>query len=111
MAELSLVVDELTGVLLVEKNSCLNGRIQTQLTKYLGKEQEMGCAHPIEYLQPPLALIEDRTESVCVRIAGYYHNSLCEGPGRRSSVLFQYCPLEMQRLYLQSDVGEVLYNP
>jgi anaerobic ribonucleoside-triphosphate reductase activating protein len=46
-----------------------------------------------------------------VRIAGYYHNSLMEGPGRRSSVLFQFCPLACKGCWVphlhNSDGGEL----
>jgi anaerobic ribonucleoside-triphosphate reductase activating protein len=40
-----------------------------------------------------MATEEEIANRPCVRIAGYYHNSLIEGPGRRSTVKFQGCPI------------------
>lgn len=93
MAEVSFIIDELTGTLLVEDTAHLGANIREQLTTHLGEKQEMGCARPLVVLPPPAVSMKEEAKSVCVRINGYYHNSLCEGPGRRSSVLFQSCPL------------------
>ena len=94
MAEVSFIIDELTGTLLVEDTTHLGANIREQLTTDLGEKQEMGCARPLVVLPLPAVSPDEKAESVCVRINGYYHNSLCEGPGRRSSVLFQSCPLK-----------------
>lgn len=93
MKEISFIIDELNGILLVEDTPELNPKIREQLAADLGTVREMGCARPLTVIPPPVISPKEKAGSICVRIAGYYHNSLCEGPGRRSSVLFQSCPL------------------
>lgn len=92
MTDLTWIIDEITGALLVEglkmeEASALAGDL-------LLLPLEVGCARPLRLLPPPVATPEEIVGSVCVRIAGYYHDSLVEGPGRRSSVLLQSCPLQ-----------------
>ena len=53
----------------------------------------MGCARPLALLPPPVATAEERAAQPCVRVSGYYHDSLVEGPGRRSSALLSGCDL------------------
>ena len=94
MPEITFIVDELRGGILVEDNQDLSRDAVEHLRAHLGEAQEIGCARPIKIIEPSVASSEQLTESVSVRIAGFYHDSLTEGPGRRSSVLFQYCPLK-----------------
>jgi anaerobic ribonucleoside-triphosphate reductase activating protein len=50
---------------------------------------------------------------ICVRIGSFYHNSLTDGPGRRSSVLFQFCPLKCKNCWvphLHDAAGGVLVS-
>jgi len=94
MPEIIFIVDELRGGILVEDNQDLSRDAVEHLRAHLGEAQEIGCARPIKIIEPSVASSEQLTESVSVRIAGFYHDSLTEGPGRRSSVLFQYCPLK-----------------
>lgn len=100
MHELTFILDEQRGELVVEDNEYLNRGILQILQNHLGEAQEIACARPIEILSPPTAASEDFDESQSVRIAGLYHNSLTEGPGRRSSVLFQFCPLKCKGCYV-----------
>lgn len=93
MTEISFIIDELNGTLLVEDTLQLSPDVREELTNHLGTARETGCARPLTVIPPPIVSPEEKAESICVRIAGYYHNSLCEGPSRRSSVLFQSCPL------------------
>jgi anaerobic ribonucleoside-triphosphate reductase activating protein len=115
MSEIAFIIDELNGTLLVEDAPDLNLGIREQLTTYLGTAQEMGCARPLVVLPPEEGSAEENSEGVCVRIAGYYHNSLCEGPGRRSSVLFQSCPLRCKGCWVthlhSEDAGELVPVP
>lgn len=115
MKEISFIIDELNGTLLVEDTPDLNLGVREQLRAHLGTAQEMGCARPLVVLPPPEGSAEEKSESVCVRIAGYYHNSLCEGPGRRSSVLFQSCPLRCKGCWVTElhpeDAGEIVPVP
>ncbi len=113
MPELSFIIDELKGTLLLEANRHVADTEAVQFfVDHLGAGNEMGCARPLVVLPPPLVLPEEKRESVCVRIAGYYHNSLCEGPGRRSSVLFQFCPLKCKDCWVtelhREDAGELV---
>ena len=112
MSEIAFIIDELNGTLLVEDTPDLNSGIREQLTTHLGAGREMGCARPPVVLPPPAFSPEEKAKAVCVRINGYYHNSLCEGPGRRSSVLFQSCPLKCKNCWVSwlhsEDAGELV---
>lgn len=92
MPELTLLIDETSGAMLLEC-SHLSAEVLAEMTALAGEGRECGCARPVEVIPPPVALKEEQAASISVRIAGYYHNSLMEGPGRRSSALFQFCPL------------------
>jgi anaerobic ribonucleoside-triphosphate reductase activating protein len=59
----------------------------------LGPGAEMGCARPLAMLPPPILAEDELATSACVRISGYVHDSLVEGPGRRTSVFFSGCTL------------------
>lgn len=101
MQELTFILDELGGEIVVEDNEHLDAETLRTLENHLGEAQEIACARPLEILPPPPAVsVKNFAESQFVRIAGYYHNSLTKGPGRRSSVLFQYCPLKCQNCYV-----------
>lgn len=94
MPEIIFIVDDLRGEILVEDNLDLNQAAIEHLRTHLGDAQEIGCARPLAMIKPIADSSDNAPESLFVRIAGYYHNSLTEGPGRRSSVLFQFCPLK-----------------
>ena len=100
MPEITFIVDELRGAILVEDNQDFRTDADHRLRSVLGEGQEIGCARPIEIIAPPVNFSEQKSDDKCVRIAGYYHNSLTEGPGRRSSVLFQFCPLNCKGCYV-----------
>jgi len=53
----------------------------------------MGCARPAALFRLAPATHAEVASRPCVRAAGYYHNALVEGPGRRSSVLLGGCDL------------------
>ncbi len=93
MPEITFIVDFSRGAMLVEDNQDLSAEAVEHLKKHLGEGREIGCARPLEIIEPPVLNFEDE-QNVTVRIAGFYHDSLTEGPGRRSSVLFQFCPLK-----------------
>ena len=94
MPEITFIVDDLLGAILVEDNQDFRADATDHLRSTFGEGQEIGCARPLEIIKPPIISPEESAEKPSVRIAGYYHNSLTEGPGRRSSVLFQSCPLK-----------------
>lgn len=112
MQELTFILDELGGDIVVEDNDLDVETLRT-LENHLGKAQEIACARPLEILLPPPTVsVKDFAEKQNVRIAGYYHNSLTEGPGRRSSVLFQFCPLKCKGCYVpqlhSNEAGELI---
>jgi anaerobic ribonucleoside-triphosphate reductase activating protein len=100
MQELTFILDELGGDIIVEDNEHLSAETLRTLQNHLGEAQEIACARPLEILLPPATSFKDFAEKQYVRIAGFYHNSLTEGPGRRSSVLFQFCPLKCKGCYV-----------
>lgn len=100
MPEITFIVDELHGSILVEDNQDFRADATDQLRSDLGEGQEIGCARPLEIINPPTVSPKESAGKTSVRIAGYYHNSLTEGPGRRSSVLFQSCPLKCKGCYV-----------
>ncbi len=86
MPELKLPIDESNGEMLLE-HSPLPATVLAEMAALAGEGKECGCARPLEVLPPPVASMEEQTMSTCVRIAGYYHYSLMEGPGRRSAAM------------------------
>lgn len=100
MTEITLVMDELSGAVLLEQPDRLPPHMLEELTTLLGPSQELGCARPLVILPPPAATTDEIAASRCVRIAGYYHQSLVEGPGRRSAALFQSCPLRCRHCWV-----------
>ncbi len=100
MPKITFIADDLRGAILVEDNLDLSRDAIEHLREYLGEAQEIGCARPLDIIKPIADSLENGLENSSVRIAGYYHNSLTEGPGRRSSVLFQFCPLKCKGCYV-----------
>lgn len=90
---LTVLLDTLTGTVLVEEPGLLPDTLRSLLVDGLGRGREMGCARPLEVLRPPATPELDPAPTPRVRVSGYYHNSLVEGPGRRSSVLLSGCTL------------------
>ena len=102
MPEINIIVDFSNGVILVEETQDLSPAAVEHLRTHLGESQEVGCARPIEVIKPPIVTPEQPAESEAVRINGFYHGSLTEGPGRRSSVLFQFCPLKCKGCWVEN---------
>ncbi len=100
MREMTIIVDTAQGALAVEDNADLNLDALANLTEQFGAAQPIACARPLEIITPQPASAEELATDVCVRVNGLYHNSLTEGPGRRSSVLFQFCPLKCKGCYV-----------
>lgn len=100
MREITLIVDELRGEFLVEDNQELRAGAFDYLLENFGEVQEIACARPRVVIEPKISLAEMDKGETGVRVAGFYHNSLTEGPGRRSSVLFQFCPLKCKGCYV-----------
>ncbi len=110
MSELTMLIDTTRGVMLLE-HSHLSADLLNKVTAIAGKGKECGCARPIDVIKVPITR-ESHPSGPRVRIAGYYHDSLLEGPGRRSSVLFQFCPLSCKGCWVphlhSPDGGELV---
>lgn len=110
---MTIIIDTAQGALAVEDNADLNLDALANLTEQFGAAQPIACARPLEIITPQPASAEELATEVCVRVGGFYHNSLTEGPGRRSSVLFQFCPLKCKGCYvphLHDRAGGVLIS-
>lgn len=91
MTEITWILDPITGEMLLEGMDRKDAA--SLVGDLLPQPQDLYCAPAVTLLHLPAASADERAHEVCVRIAGYYHNSLIEGPGRRSGVLFQGCSL------------------
>lgn len=91
MTDITLVLDRETGQVILEGFDQSPGGLLRDMTELLGQGKVLGCAKPSEVLPPPPVAERELAEAVPVRVYGYYHNSLIEGPGRRSSVLLSGC--------------------
>jgi hypothetical protein len=93
LPQLSITIDTLTNTLLVEEHYRVTDNLQAGLADPLGLAKETACAAPAEILAPPIAAPGDIAAGPCIRISGRWHNSLIEGPGRRSTVKLQGCSI------------------
>lgn len=93
MPEISILLDAETGTMVVEDRQQSSARLLAELTKLLGAGDGLVCARPLKILSPPKASDSELASQPCIRVWGYYHNSLIEGPGRRTSVLLAGCDL------------------
>jgi hypothetical protein len=84
LPQLSITFDTTTGSLLVEHLEVLPQDLRESFEYFIGPGEALGCACPIAALPVPPATNEEFAAQPSVRAAGYYHNSLIEGPGRRS---------------------------
>ncbi len=89
----TFTIDASLGRLLVEGFECLPLMIEETLERLTGPGEPVACAAPPTVLSLPPATFDELASRPCVRIAGYWHDSLIEGPGRRSTAKFQGCPL------------------
>ena len=100
------LLDESGGNLLVEAtDSDIASEIGADLAETLGEPQGLACARPNSMTLPD----SDGIGPV-IRISGVWHQSLIEGPGRRSAVRFQGCPIRCEGCYVPEtwdfDTGE-----
>jgi anaerobic ribonucleoside-triphosphate reductase activating protein len=89
----TFTIDAKVGRLLVEAPGHLPSVIRESLQQATGPGEPVACATPPTVLSLPPATPDELASGPCVRIAGYWHDSLIEGPGRRSTAKFQGCPL------------------
>lgn len=95
MTELTCLVDPATGTLVME------GFTWEEATAVAGDllppAHEINCARPLT--SPPLPQV-NTPAGITVRVARIYHGSLVDGPGRRSVVQFQGCPIHCRGCYV-----------
>jgi anaerobic ribonucleoside-triphosphate reductase activating protein len=93
MPEVTLILDTTTGTLLVADPDRLPVEARAAVDAFLGPGVELGCARPQTVLPPPVVAAGCAHTSPTIRVTGYYHDSLVEGPGRRSCALLSGCDL------------------
>jgi len=92
--EITWTIDRATGNLVVEG---LTLEEASALGEDLGgRVAELNCGKPL----PNTVLTPANQTLPLVRIAGIYHGSLVDGPGRRSVVRFQGCPIGCRGCYV-----------
>ncbi len=89
----TFTIDGSVGRFLVGAPGRLLPAVREILERATGPGERIACAAPTTVLTLPPATPNELASGPCVRIAGYWHNSLIEGPGRRSTAKFQGCPL------------------
>jgi len=80
-------------MVLVEESDPFPDDLLESLTDLLGPANDLACAAPAEILSPTIASPVEIATGPCVRASGYWHNSLIEGPGRRSTAKLQGCTI------------------
>ncbi len=99
MTEITWILDETTGQLLVE--GIRRAEAPILIGDLLPAGREIGCARPMSVLPPPVDP-DAADDGPTVRVSGYYHNSLIEGPGRRSCALMSGCDLGCRGCWVPS---------
>lgn len=93
MGQVEITLDTTTGGILVEAPDRQPVEIREALERLIGCGDPIACAVPRRFLTLPAASAEEVAARPCVRLAGYWHDSLIEGPGRRSIAKLQGCPI------------------
>jgi anaerobic ribonucleoside-triphosphate reductase activating protein len=108
--DLTWIVDPTTGDLLMEGLSLEEA--PALVGDLLPSAREFGCARPLTLLPPPVSDPQEIEGSNCVRVSGYYHDSLVEGPGRRSCALLSGCDLHCPNCWVPhlhpADAGQLV---
>ncbi|HLI50743.1 MAG TPA: 4Fe-4S single cluster domain-containing protein [Thermomicrobiaceae bacterium] len=95
MTETTWLIDRATGDLVVE--GLTTEEAAALVADLLPSAQMVNCARPL--ISSPLAQPET-VEGVTLQVARIYHGSLVEGPGRRSVVQLQGCPIRCPGCYV-----------
>jgi anaerobic ribonucleoside-triphosphate reductase activating protein len=97
------LVDERNGNFLVEStDSDIASEFETDLADMLGDPEGLACARPqsMETIEPVDPVAAAIAAAPMARISGYWHDSVIEGPGYRSAVRFQGCPIHCPGCYV-----------
>src|SRR5690349_15027317 len=81
------IIDPETGALTVEGMDA--AELQRVAGDLLGHGQDVNCARPLRTQPKP----EFAAHGLTARVAGFWHGSVVEGPGRRSVLQLQGCPI------------------
>jgi anaerobic ribonucleoside-triphosphate reductase activating protein len=98
MREITWIIDQATGTLIVEG---LNDSEFTELASdLLSQAEHINCARPA--LVPPLPVLRanEQLDEPSLRVFRIYHNSVVDGPGRRSVVQLAGCLLRCVGCYV-----------
>lgn len=89
MKEITCLIDKVTGQLTVE--GLPSNEVAALTNDLLSKPQAVNCAKPIN--APPLTITRTKQSlrEPTLRVYRIYHNSVVEGPGRRSVIQLQGC--------------------
>jgi anaerobic ribonucleoside-triphosphate reductase activating protein len=91
MTEITLAIfDKTTGNLVVNAD---DPAISRRFTESFGNAESFGCAKPATFDAMDGLHYSGPADDIIPRISGIWHNSFAEGPGRRSVVRFQGCPI------------------
>jgi hypothetical protein len=93
MRQVEITVDLHTGTLLLRDSHNLPEALRLSFAQLLGQPREIACAAPASVLPAATTRVASAVDVPSVRLAGYWHNSLIEGPGRRSVARLQGCPI------------------
>ena len=96
MTDLTWILDPATGGLVVEGLSRPQER--TLAGDLLPSGSELNCARPLESRTVPTT--GECSPDHSLRIARIYHGSVVDGPGRRSVVQLQGCPIRCSGCYV-----------
>lgn len=95
MRNVTWILDPATGALVIEG---IEAQEAVALTgDLLPPAQNLNCARPLNSL--PLSSEAD-TRGPALRVARLYHGSVVDGPGRRSVVQLQGCPIRCRGCYV-----------
>ena len=122
MKEITLIIDQATGALTVEGiNDSEFGKLAGDL---LPQAEHVNCARPARV--PPFSVLstDEQPDEPSLRVFRIYHNSVVDGPGRRSVVQLAGCLLRCAGCYVPethdvkggvlmgiSEVVELLLDP
>jgi len=95
MREQTWILDLATGALVAEGMEAREVAVLTG--DLLPPAQNLNCARPLN--SGPLSSEAD-TRDPALRVARLYHGSVVDGPGRRSVVQLQGCPIRCQGCYV-----------
>jgi len=95
MREQTWILDPATGVLVAEGLKALEAAALTG--DLLPPAQNLNCARPLNSM--PLSSEAD-TGDPTLRVARLYHGSVVDGPGRRSVVQLQGCPIRCRGCFV-----------